>query len=242
MLTERFLCNRRRRELSEEELDVIEDSIAEVRTVAPRTIICQTGRPIHVSTLLVDGLMCRYMDDRSGNRQIVAIHIPGDFVDLHGFPLKHLDHDVATITSCKVACVPHDRLETIIATYPHLSRQLWFSTLLDAAMHREWTFRLGRLDAIQRIAHLFCELYCRMNAVGLAKDGSFSLAITQGDVGEACGITSVHVNRALRTLRTDGLVTFRSKKVVIPDRAKLAKLANFDPNYLFFDSSFTALS
>ncbi|WCT75465.1 Crp/Fnr family transcriptional regulator [Sphingomonas naphthae] len=242
MLTERFLCNRRRRELSKEELEVVEGAIAEVRTIPPRSQVVTAGKPIHASTLLVEGLMCRYMDDRAGNRQIVAIHIPGDFVDLHGFPLKHLDHDVATITSCKVACVPHENLETIIGTHPHLSRQLWFSTLMDAAMHREWTFRLGRLDANQRIAHLFCELYCRMNAVGLAKDGSFSLAITQQDVGETCGITSVHVNRALRNLRNDGLVTFRSKKVVIPDRAKLAKLADFEPNYLFFDPDFEALS
>ena len=185
--------------------------------------------------------MCRYMDDRQGNRQIVAIHIPGDFVDLHGYPLRYLDHDVATITACKLACVPHEKLNEIIATRPNLSQQLWFSTLLDAAMHREWTFRLGRLSALQRIAHLFCELYSRMRAVGLAKDGVFNLALNQGDVGEACGITSVHVNRALRALRNDGLMTFRSKKVEIPDRQKLAKLGEFDPSYLFFDPDFDPL-
>ncbi|KAK0335501.1 Crp/Fnr family transcriptional regulator [Sphingobium yanoikuyae] len=241
MLTDKFLLNRRRRELTDEDLEILEGAVAETRDVPARKLVVNATEPVHVSTLLVEGVMCRYMDDRQGNRQIVAIHIPGDFVDLHGYPLRYLDHDVATITACKLACVPHERLNEIIATRPNLSQQLWFSTLLDAAMHREWTFRLGRLSALQRIAHLFCELYSRMRAVGLAKDGVFNLALNQGDVGEACGITSVHVNRALRALRNDGLMTFRSKKVEIPDRQKLAKLGEFDPSYLFFDPDFDPL-
>lgn len=233
MLTDKFLLGRGRDELSDTEKRVLEDSIASVRDLPARRQIVRAGEPVEFSTLLLEGFICRYMDDREGQRQLVAVHVPGDFVDLHAFPMKRLDHDVATLGPVKVATYEHKTLRRITEEHPHLTRMLWFSTLLDAAMHREWIFRLGRLGAEGRIAHLICEIHVRLSMVGLAHGGEFALPMTQPDLAEACGITGVHVNRVLRLLRERGLMTFRGGVVRIHDPTALAAIAEFEPGYLY---------
>ncbi|HEU0044588.1 Crp/Fnr family transcriptional regulator [Sphingomonas sp.] len=233
MLTHRFLLGRARDALSEEERQVVEESVSAVRMIPARTTIQRRGELVTSSTLLLDGFMCRYLDDREGYRQLVSVHVPGDFVDLHGFPLKRLDHDVATLGPCTVATFEHRTIAHILERHPRLMRWLWFSTMLDAAIHREWIFRMGRLGAEGRVAHLFCELYARLEMVGLAESGRYSFPATQADLAEACGITGVHVNRVLRLMRERDLATFRSGEVRILDQARLCKLAEFDPVYLY---------
>lgn len=233
MISGKFLLGRGRHELSDEEQRVLEDSIGSVRQVAARKQIVRAGMIIDTSTLLLEGFVCRYMDDRDGQRQLVAVHVPGDFVDLHAFPMRRLDHDIATLGPVKIACYDHQTLETITERYPHLTRKLWFSTLLDAAMHREWIFRLGRLGAEGRVAHLFCELNERLEMVGLAADGRYTLPMTQPDIAEASGLTGVHVNRVLRSLREKNLLTFKANEVCILDRKALAAVAEFEPQYLY---------
>jgi CRP-like cAMP-binding protein len=233
MISGKFLLGRGRHELSDEEQRVLEDSIGSVRQVAARKQIVRAGVIIDTSTLLLEGFVCRYMDDRDGQRQLVAVHVPGDFVDLHAFPMRRLDHDIATLGPVKIACYDHQTLETITERYPHLTRKLWFSTLLDAAMHREWIFRLGRLGAEGRVAHLFCELNERLEMVGLAADGRYMLPMTQPDIAEASGLTGVHVNRVLRSLRERNLLTFKANEVCILDRKALAAVAEFEPQYLY---------
>ena len=235
MLSGRFLLGRARDALTEEERQVIEKSVAQVRTVPARTPLVRRGDLMNTSALLVEGFACRYLDDREGYRQLVSLHVPGDFVDLHAFPMKRLDHDVATLGPCTIAVYEHRTLATIQERYPRLTRWLWFSTLLDAAIHREWIFRLGRLGAEGRVAHLFCELYARLEMVGLAAEGRFALPATQADVAEACGITGVHVNRVLRIMRERELALFRSGEVRILDHQRLRALAEFDPVYLYGD-------
>jgi CRP-like cAMP-binding protein len=233
MISGRFLMGRGREELSEDEKCILEDSIVSVRSLPSRHLLVRAGKRIETSTLLLEGIICRYMDDREGQRQLVAVHVPGDFVDLHGFPMKRLDHDVATIGPVKIASFEHGTLQTITERHPHLTRMLWFSTLLDAAMHREWIFRLGRLAAEGRVAHLFCELNVRLEMVGLASGGRYMLPMTQPDLAETCGITGVHVNRVLRALRERGLLTYKGGEVHILDVQKLADVAEFEPDYLY---------
>lgn len=230
-----FLRGRRRDCMTMEDRAVLEAAVERVETIGPRRIMVHRGQRVRNSTLLLDGFVCRYMDARDGYRQLVAYHVPGDFVDLHGYPLRYLDHDIATITEATVALVPHERLDAIVAERPNLARLLWFSTLLDAAMHREWIFRIGRLDALGRVAHFILETERRMAAVGRAQDGVFALPLTQQDIGEACGLTSVHVNRTLRRLREEGLAEVAGGKARIVDRARLARVAEFEPDYLFLD-------
>lgn len=235
MLSENFLRGRRRRELSDEERQAIEDILSAPVTLPRRRIVTSRGDVVTRSTFLISGFMCRYMDDADGHRQLVSIQTPGDFVDLHGYPLQRLDHDVATLSECTVAYAPHERLTELIERMPHLGRVLWFSTLLDAALHREWIFRLGRLDAVGRVAHMLCETYSRLEAVGLVEGGSFAWPLTQQDLGEACGLTSVHVNRTLRVLREAGMVEVSDRTVTVLDFARLASTGEFLPDYLYFD-------
>lgn len=235
MFTERFLRSRRGVRLEAAERALLEAAISEVRVVEPRTRLVRAGEDLSQSTLLIEGFMCRYLDDRKGLRQLVAIHVPGDFVDLHGYPLKRLDHDIATLTAATVATVPHEALEAIERVAPELARKLWFATLLDAAIHRAWLFRLGRLDAIGRVAHFLCETNARLAVAGLSNGRRFALGITQNDLAEICGLTDVHVNRVMRALREEGLCQFRSSLVEIPDINRLAVRGQFDPAYLYID-------
>ena len=235
MLTNDFLRGRRRSELSDGELARLEAAIERVETYPARKVISRRGDRMRYSTLLISGHICRYMDARDGFRQLLSYHVPGDFVDLHGFPTKFIDHDIAAITEATVALVPHERLDAIMADEPHLARLLWFSTMLDAAMHREWVFRIGRLDAIGRLAHFLCETYLRMAAVERGADGVFDLPFTQQDLGEACGLTSVHVNRVVRRLREDGLAIVARGTVQIRDFDRLARLGEFESNYLYLE-------
>jgi CRP-like cAMP-binding protein len=235
MRSELFLRGRRRQHLADGEQRALEAAISEVRRVPARTQIIREGERLHHSMLLLSGFTCRYMDDRAGQRQLLSLHVPGDFLDLHGFPLERLDHDVATVTAVEIAVFPHDKLMGLVEQYPHLTRLLWFSTLLDAAMHREWIFRLGRLDAAGRVAHLLCETHERLRAVGLADVDRFDFPLTQQDIGEACGLTSVHANRTVARLRTEGLATVSRRKVEVHDLAQLRRVAEFSPDYLYLD-------
>jgi CRP-like cAMP-binding protein len=198
-------------------------------------VIVRRGEPLNSSILLLEGLLARYKDLSNGQRQITHIHVPGDFADLHGYTLKYLDHNLMTLTSCSIARAPHTKIDAITDQYPHLTRAFWFSTNLDAAIHREWEVSLGRRNAIERAAHLLCELQSRLLVVGAAEGDSFRLPITQTQFAECLGLTGVHVNRVLRELREAGLAEFRSGTVTIHDRAGLESLAEFDPLYLYLD-------
>lgn len=237
MLTGDFLLGRRRGELSDEECGFIEDSISEVQTLPARKTILRAGQKPNFSIFLIEGFICRYMDTESGRRQLVALQVPGDFVDLHAYPLTYLDHDNATITTCKIGLVPHERIAEIQRDMPHLAKMLWFSTLIDAAMHREWIFRMGRLNAVSRIAHFFAETEYRLALVDRVHANGFPLPLIQTDLAEAVGITPIHANRSLRALRNAGMLTFGNGMVQILDRAKLWHLAEFDPAYLFTDGT-----
>ena len=236
MSMERFLLNRREVRLTDHERQVLEEAVTDVVDFEARMTLIKAGDPVSVSTMLVEGFMSRFIDDRKGLRQLVAIHVAGEFVDLHAFPMTVLDHNVGTLTAARIAIVPHSALRRIIADYPELARKLWFSTLLDAAMHRAWLFRVGRLDAVGRVAHFLSEMNARLEAVGLSDGAHFSLGITQADLAEVCGLTSVHTNRVMRQLREMGLCLFRASAVDILDRPGLERRGNFNPDFLFLES------
>ena len=226
---------RARDEISATEEQAIRAAISEQREYRADHTFIKAGVELSVSTLLLDGLMCRYKDLRNGERQISELHVPGDFADLHSFTLKRLDHHVMTLTPCRVAIVPHENLEAITREHPHLTRVYWFSTNLDAAIHREWELSLGRRSALSRTAHLFCELRVRLGIVGLAEDDGYELPLTQTDLSECLGLTSVHVNRTLKELREMGVVEFRGRRVSINDWSELQRVAEFDPAYLYLE-------
>jgi CRP-like cAMP-binding protein len=233
MIEKHLLKLRARDEIGPEEEHAIREAVAEIRDLPADKTVIEANRTLSVSTLLLEGLMCRYKDLSEGQRQITEIHVPGDFVDLHSFTLKHLDHAILTLTRCKVAIVPHANLERITERFPHLTRVLWFTTNLDACIAREGEVSLGRRTAIQRTAHLFCELRIRLSIVGLTDGDHYPLEVTQIELAECLGLTAVHVNRVLKELRERGIMEFRGGRVTILDLAELERVADFDSNYLY---------
>ena len=235
MIETHLLKLRARDEISAEEEQALRGAVAEVREYPADATIIRAGEPLSVSMLLLDGILCRYKDLSQGQRQITELHVTGDFADLHSFTLKRLDHNILTLTPCRIGIVPHERLTRITEQHPHLTRLYWFSTNMDAAIHREWEVSLGRRSAIARIAHLFCELRVRLGIVGMTDGDSYALPLTQAELGECMGLTSVHVNRTLKELRERGLVEFRSGRVTISDLPALEQIAEFDPGYLYLE-------
>lgn len=235
MIEDLLLKLRARDEVSADEESAIRSMVGEVRDVASDRTIIRAGEELSSSTLLLEGLLCRYKDLRDGSRQISELHIAGDFADLHSFTLKRLDHSIMALTRCRIAIVPHERLKAVTSAHPHLGRLFWFLTNLDASIHREWVLSLGRRDALSRMAHLFCELRARLAVIGRADESGYTLPLTQTDLAECLGLTPVHVNRTLKQLRESGLLEFRNGHVAILDLRRLESVAEFDAAYLYLE-------
>lgn len=221
-----------RDQLPPEERRLLERVAVRVREIARDQDIVHDGQRVTESTLLLDGMAARYKMLGGGRRQISALHIAGDFVDLHSFLLKTLDHGVVALTPCTIAQVPHEFLKELTETSPHLTRLLWLSTLIDAAIHREWITNMGRRAALERTAHLLCELFKRLEAIGRTDGWSFRLPLTQAELGDALGLSLVHVNRVVQALRTQNLVTWEGRVLTILDWERLCTMAEFDSTYL----------
>lgn len=226
---------RRRHDISAAEESAIGSAVTEVRRLRAHQTVIRSGQRLNESTLLVEGWLARVKDLRSGVRQFTELHVSGDFADLHSFTLKRLEHDVVSLTPCTVAIVPHDRLREITEKFPHLGRVYWFQTNLDAAIHREWTVSMARRSAIARMAHLLCEMCERLDIIGRVQQGRFAFPLTQSDLAECLGLTSVHVNRTLQELRKRGLIRLENREAELLDPPALQELAEFDPSYLYLE-------
>lgn len=201
-------------------------------SVAASREIVGHHRHTRQSCLLLSGLAARAMWLRNGERQISAVHVPGDFVDLHGLFLKVLDHSVIALTNCQIATVDHDALRALFEGYPHLGRVLTTLVAIDAAIQRNWIVGLGRQPAEARLARLVCELAVRMDIVGLLDDGRFPFPVTQETLSDILGLSLVHTNRKLMQLRDAGYLTWTRGEVTICDWEGLCELAEFDGIYL----------
>jgi CRP-like cAMP-binding protein len=200
------------------------------RSIPKQQDLLLPGAEPAVAHLLLAGHTCRYRMLQDGRRQITAILVPGDICDLEAILAGRADYAVNTLTRCTVGEIPLARIAALDARdlAPALGQRL----RRDEAIAREWIVSLGRRAGIERMAHLLCELRWRLAAVGLASEDSYDLRITQTDFADALGLTSVHVNRVLKSLRDDGLIQLRAGRLQILDRPRLERLAQFDPGYL----------
>lgn len=222
----------RRDDLSARELAALEGLTGRVRDVAAGRDIIGYRAEVEVSCLMLAGLCGRYSALGEGPRQFTEINVPGDFIDLHGFVMKQLDHGVLAFSDCRVLEVSHGQLRTLTEEFPHLTRLLWLETVVDAAVHRQWLVSIARQNGPARLARLVCELYLRLEAVDLASRHRMDLPMTQHQLGEALGFTPVHTNRTVQALRARGLLNWRDQQVELLDWRGLATLAEFDPAYL----------
>jgi len=198
---------------------------------ADQDIVREGDRPTR-SCFIVEGITCSYKVVGEGSRQIVNFHIAGDAPDLQSLHLSVVDVSIATITPCKVGFVEHEALAELCTRSPRIAAALWRETLTDAAIFREWIASIGRRPAYSRIAHLLCEMFVRFRAAGLADGYSIPFPITQSEIGDAQGLSSVHVNRSLQTLRAEKLITLGSGTLKILDWEGLRHAGDFDPTYL----------
>jgi CRP-like cAMP-binding protein len=235
MIEAHLMKLRARDDISAEEEEAIRGLVSEVIEVKQDRTIVRHGEELQHSLLLLSGWLARAKDLPTGQRQLAELCVSGDFADLHGFTLKRLEHDVISITRCEIALVPHERLTEMTERFPHLTRLYWLMTNIDAAIQREWTLSLGQRSAIARMAQLFCELDVRLGMSGLSVNHSYDLPLTQVELGECLGLTSVHVNRTLQELRRRELVEFQGGRLVIRELEALKAVAQFDPAYLYLD-------
>ena len=198
---------------------------------ADQEMAAQGERPA-ASMLLVEGYAARFKTLSDGQRQIMAIHVPGDFLDLHGFLLKTLAHGVCALSACRVSMVSHAMLRKISQEMPHLSRLLWLDTLIDGSVHREWLVAMGRQSPEAQLAHLFCELFVRLQVVERTIGMSFNLPLTQSTLADVLGMSVVHANRTLQLLRTRNVIAWNGGTVHISNWQGLQDIAEFDPTYL----------
>ena len=217
--------------LSEGDRNLLDDIVKPTRSLMARTDIIREGQVSKDVRLILEGFACRYKLLKSGKRQIVAYLIPGDICDTNVFILKAMDHSIGTLSPCKVVDIPRHRILELTER-PNIGRALWYATLVDEATLREWLLNVGQRDAVSRIGHLFCELLMRLRVVGLANGDSYELPLTQSDIGDTTGLSFVHVNRCLQTLRSLKLLDYKNKKIVIKDVQKLFDMTGFNQNYL----------
>lgn len=227
-----FRTLERRDHLPERERAALRNLTWRVRHFSPEEDIVAEGSEPFESCLLVEGFACRANSFSDGRRQISALHVPGDFVDLHSLLLAAMDHSVTALTPCKVAFVKHDAVRQLSETSPHLARMLWMLSVNDAAILRNWIACMGRRSSEAHLAHVICEIYLRLQVVGLTDGNSFEFPISQLTLADVLGLSLVHVNRMLQNLRGTGFISWNKHTVTIHDWNGLTALAEFNPTYL----------
>lgn len=218
--------------LSDEEKQALYGLPMQVRILEADQNIVRIGDQPSQCCLVLAGFTCVYKMTAEGKRQIVALHVPGDIPDLQSLHLKVMDVSLATLTRATVGFMQHDALHRICERFPRITAAFWRETLVDASIFREWMLNIGRREAYTRMAHLLCEFLVRLQAVGLVQDHTFDLPLTQVELADAIGTSTVHVNRVLQELRADGLIWSRGTQVNIPDWERLKGAGDFDPLYL----------
>tara|TARA_A100001391_G_scaffold204318_1_gene199568 strand:+ start:529 stop:1302 length:774 start_codon:yes stop_codon:yes gene_type:complete len=231
-LTGDFLAGRLRQNLSFDDLNSIESLMETVEEHEDATRLLKRSDRTDRSTLLIEGYIFRTIESE-GKRYIVDVHLPGDFVDLHGFALKRLDHNIDAAGKVRVGCVGHGTLHEVMRERPGVARAMWFATLLDAAIQRKWIQTLEQLDAPRRIAHLYAELHTRLELIGRGVTRALRTPFTQFDMADMCGVSAIHANRAVGKLRELGIAEIRRGDLYTNDWGALKRFSQFEPDYLY---------
>lgn len=218
--------------LTEHEEAILENACRRVvKFLADEDIVREGDYPANCNVLL-EGMVARHKHLADGRRQILSFHIPGDIYDTQSFLLNESDHSISTLTPCTVAVISHRAMLNITDAHPGLARALWKDTLVDAAIFREWIANIGSREGYARLAHLMCEMFVRFQSVGLAPNNTIDWPMTQAELGDAQGMSNVHVNRIIQELRRAGLITQKSGTLVVHDWNALKTASGFDARYL----------
>ena len=194
--------------------------------------IIREGEKVDDIHLVLTGLAARSKTIRSGERQFMALLVPGDLCDVEVFVLEGMDHDIVALTETTCVLIPADVMEELLTRSGKLTKAMWWSTMTDSAVLREWIVDHGSRDSLERIAHLMCEMLIRYRVIGETTDDSFPFLLTQEELADATGMTTVHANRMLQQLRSRGLIELDGKVLTVLDPKGLQRLAKYDSTYL----------
>jgi CRP-like cAMP-binding protein len=219
-------------DLSEDEREACLALPMMVREFGPDQDLARFGDHPSQSCIVLDGFAFRYKLCGEADRQILAFHMPGEIPDLQSMYIKTMDHNVATLSAARVGFIQHRTLFDLMARFPRLAGAFWRETLIDAAIFREWMVGMGQRRAPARIAHLFCEMHARLDAIGMADGWTVPFPVSQDELGDALGLTAVHINRALQILRGRDLITFEKGLLTIHDWDELVQVGDFEATYL----------
>jgi CRP-like cAMP-binding protein len=229
-----FFVNRlaSRSVLTEEEQNAVLGMNGQVKQVAAHVDFVQQGEEVDHSCVVVEGLVGRFGQNGEGDRQITCLYIPGDMADLPSVVSPKSGWGLTALTLTTILRVPHADLRRIAATHPGVAEALWRDCVADGSIFSEWVVNVGRRHALARIAHLFCEMAIRYERIEKGDRCSFPLPLTQADLGDATGLTSVHVNRTLKELRTRSIATARSGTVTVHNWNQLVSVGEFDDAFM----------
>jgi CRP-like cAMP-binding protein len=219
-------------DLSPEEVTVLQDLQSKTRLVRRNREIVTQGRKYDALFVMIDGISIRYRVLHDGRRQILNIALPGDFV---GFPACFFEralYPISALTDVVVAPISFAVLIDLFERHSHLAAAIFWSFSSEAAIYSERITDIGRRTALERIAHFLLELLTRFQLIGLADESSFPMPLTQELLGDALSLSLPHVNRTLRQLREDGLVSIEAHQVFIKDVEALTALSDFEKSYL----------
>jgi CRP-like cAMP-binding protein len=218
--------------LAEDEMPVLRDLASAFRTVRRREDLIVEGRTYKSLFLIADGILMRYRILRDGRRQIINLAVPGDFAGMPGCLYQNALYSVRALTEAQVETIPLQKLVRLSDTHPRLAAKILWSFACEAAIYVEHLILVGRRTALERVAHFLLELLNRLQVIGLADESSYRIRLSQEVIGDALGLSLPYVNRILRRLSDDGLVTIREHRFMINDVEALAALADFERNYL----------
>ena len=221
--------------LSGDDRQALHDLAQNIRSIGAHEDIIREGEKPQYVNLILDGWACHYKQLEDGRRQIISFFLPGDLCDDHVYVLREMDHSIGSLTPLRYAQIRRETLVAVTDRHPRITRALWWEALVAAAVQREWTVNLGQRSALERMAHLFCELFIRLRCVGLVEGQTCPMPVTQSELADAMGLTTVHVNRVLQEMRASGLILLKAKQLTIPDLAALKKAALFNANYLHLE-------
>jgi CRP-like cAMP-binding protein len=221
--------------LPEPDRQAILDLPFTLREVEAHTYLVREGDVPMVSAVLVKGFAYRHKISGNGGRQVVSLHIPGDALDMQHLFLDVADHNVQTLTRATVAIVPRAALREIARDRPAVGHAMFISVAVEASIFREWILNIGRRNARTRIAHILCEFAARLQRRGLGNEQGYELPMTQEQLGDATGLTPVHVNRMLKELEREDFLSRTGRFVSFKDWPRLKDAADFQPRYLHLE-------
>jgi CRP-like cAMP-binding protein len=221
--------------LSEEDRQAILALPYTLKTLEAGSYTVREGDAPHTCGVLVSGFAYRQKLTGDGARQILALHIPGDAVDFQNLFLDVADHSVQTLTRAEIAVIPRAELQELARTRSGVGHAILVTILVEASIFREWVLNVGQRDARSRLAHVLCEFAIRLETQGLEQEYGYELPMTQEQLADALGLTPVHVNRTLKTLEAEGLITRNRRQIHFPDWERMRRVADFNQRYLHLE-------